>query len=152
MQQFVAYRPIDAKCSMSLGYKTVLIVDPDADIRELLLTALTLEGVKVETASTGVAALQMLYRTGIDLLIVEAELPDVKTGTVIDRIKHSPKQIPIIVIAANRSEAFEKVLREKGVFTYITKPFSLELLKIAVRDALASRSKTTNGGGQKDIS
>ncbi len=129
---------------VELNRKTVLVADPDANIRDLLLKELTLEGVKVETVSSGVELLQKFYRIDTDVLIVEAELPDIETGTIIDTVKRSLPKIPIIVIAANRSEEFEKVIREKGIFYYTTKPFSIELLKLAIKDALAAREKAGN--------
>jgi DNA-binding NtrC family response regulator len=132
---------------VELNRKTVLVADPDANIRDLLLKELTLEGVKVETVSSGVELLQKFYRIDTDVLIVEAELPDIETGTIIDTVKRSLPKIPIIVIAANRSEEFEKVIREKGIFHYATKPFSIELLKLAIKDALAAREKAGNREG-----
>jgi DNA-binding response OmpR family regulator len=124
--------------------KTVLVADPDVDIRNLLLRELSLEGVKVETASSGAELLQKFYRIDADALIVEAELPDIKTGTIIDTVKRSLPKLPIIVIAANRSEEFEKIIRERGVFYYVTKPFSIELLKLVIKDALAGKKKIDN--------
>ena len=125
-----------------MNRKTVLVADPDANIRDLLLKELTLEGVKVETVSSGVELLQKFYRVDADTLIVEAELPDIETGTIIDTVKRSLPKLPIIVIAANRSEEFEKVIRERGIFYYATKPFSIELLKLVIKDALAGGKKT----------
>ena len=127
---------------MEVVRKTVLVADPDVDIRNLLLRELSLEGVKVETASSGAELLQKFYRIDADALIVEAELPDIKTGTVIDTVKRSLPKLPIIVIAANRSEEFEKTIRERGIFYYVTKPFSIELLKLVIKDALAGKKKT----------
>ncbi len=69
-------------------------------------------------------------------------MPDIETGTVIDTVKRSSPKIPIVVIAANRSEEFERVIRERGILYYTTKPFSIELLKLAIKDALAAREKT----------
>jgi DNA-binding NtrC family response regulator len=121
--------------------KTVMVADPDANIRDLLLKELTLEGIKVETVSNGVELLQKFYRVSADALIVEAEMPDIETGRIIDTIKRSSPKIPIIVIAANRSEEFEKVIRQKGIFYYTTKPFSIELFKMVVKDALAGAQR-----------
>lgn len=121
--------------------KTVLVADPDVDIRNLLLRELSLEGVKVETVSSGAELLQKFYRIDADALIVEAELPDIKTGTIIDTVKRSLPKLPIIVIATNRSEEFEKVIRERGILYYVTKPFSIELLKLVIKDALAGKKK-----------
>ena len=129
---------------MELNRKTVLVADPDANIRDLLLKELTLEGVKVETVSSGVELLQKFYRVDADTLIVEAELPDIETGTIIDTVKRSLPKLPIIVIAANRSEEFEKVIRERGIFYYATKPFSIELLKLVIKDALTGNKKTSD--------
>lgn len=126
---------------MELNRKTVLVADPDANIRNLLLKELTLEGIKIETVSSGVELLQKFYRVDADTLIVEAELPDIETGTIIDTVKRSLPKLPIIVIAANRSEEFEKVIRERGIFYYATKPFSIELLKLVIKDALAGGKK-----------
>ena len=57
---------------MELNRKTVLVADPDANIRDLLLKELTLEGIKVETVSGGVELLQKFYR--IDADAVRGEL------------------------------------------------------------------------------
>ena len=129
---------------MELNRKTVLVADPDANMRDLLLKELTLEGVKVETVSSGVELLQKFYRIDADTLIVEAELPDIETGTIIDTVKRSLPKLPIIIIAANRSEEFEKVIRERGIFYYATKPFSIELLKLVIKDALIGNKKTSD--------
>jgi DNA-binding NtrC family response regulator len=124
--------------------KVVLVADPNEKIREFILKELTLELLKVETAETSVELLQTFYRIGADLLIVEAEMPDIETGILIDTVKSTSPEIPIIVIAANTSKEFEKHFREKGVFYYATKPFSIELLKLAVKDALFKYEKVEN--------
>ena len=122
---------------MAPNRKTVIIADPDIDIREMLLVPLTLEGIKVEMASSGVELLQKLYRTGADAIVMEAELPDIEAGRIIDIVKNSSRDLPIIIFTANRSGEFEKHIRSRGIFYYATKPFSIELFKLAVKDALA---------------
>ena len=123
---------------MGKNPKTMIIADPDPDMREMLLVQLTLEGIKVEMASSGVELLQKLYRTGADAIVMEAELPDIEAGRIIDIVKNTARNLPIIIFTANRSKEFEKHIRSRGIFYYATKPFSIELFKIAVRDALAS--------------
>lgn len=120
---------------MMLDRKTILVADPDEGIRDLLLKTFSLEGHQVETAQNGMQALQILYRTQPDLVIIDSELPDIQPHVMVAVIKRDSPKLPLIVVSFNDSKKLEKEMWAKGVFYYTTKPFSIEIMKDVVRDA-----------------
>jgi phosphate regulon transcriptional regulator PhoB len=105
---------------------TILVVDDEKDILELVSYNLQKEGFHIETSQNGEDALDKIRSDRFDLLILDLMLPGIQ-GMELCKVLKSENQtasIPIIMLTA-KSEEFDKVLGlEMGADDYITKPFS----------------------------
>jgi DNA-binding response OmpR family regulator len=107
--------------------KTILVVDDEAEIADLIEIHLLSEGYRVIKANTGAAALDLLERHGADLVILDVMMPGMDGFEVCRRIRER-RNIPILMLSA-RSQTQDKVLGlMTGADDYLTKPFNpLEL-------------------------
>src|SRR5512137_1304945 len=114
----------------------ILVVDDERSMRELLAIVLRREGYEVLLAETGKAAVSMLEREPVDLLISDIKMPDLSGVEVLRAAKQIDKDILGIMITAFAStESAVEALRI-GAYDYLSKPFDVDELKIKVRNAL----------------
>jgi len=110
--------------------KTVLVVDDEAHIQELIKFNLMESGFKVLTADNGNDALKVAENDKPDLIFLDLMLPGKDGLEVCKEIRKNPstENIPIIIITA-KGEELDKILGlELGADDYITKPFSVREL------------------------
>ena len=113
--------------------KSVLIVDDEKNIVEILGYNLKNEGFEILTAYDGEAALDQYSRNKPDLILLDVMLPLLDGFEVCRRIRESDKVTPIIMLTA-REEETDKVLGlDIGADDYITKPFSLRELQARIK-------------------
>ena len=113
--------------------KTVLIVDDEKNIVDILCFNLSKEGYETTTAYDGEAALACYAEKRPDLILLDVMLPLLDGFEVCRRIRASDKTTPIIMLTA-REEETDKVLGlDLGADDYITKPFSLQELKARIK-------------------
>ena len=123
---------------------TVLIVDDDVSIRELISFNLQKEGFGLETASTGEEALKKLEHKNIDLVLLDWMIPEPDGLEVCRRLRNNPQtsEIPVIMLTA-KGEEVDKVLGlEMGADDYVTKPFSPRELIARIRANLRHKRKS----------
>ncbi|MCB5713987.1 response regulator transcription factor [Lactonifactor longoviformis] len=116
--------------------RSILIVEDDGDIREMLEEALALPGYTTSSAADGQEALDLFSENaGYDLLVLDLMLPRVDGLTVLKKIR-AVSTVPVLILSA-RNEEYEKVLGlEYGADDYITKPFSVVELQARVKACL----------------
>jgi two-component system response regulator PilR (NtrC family) len=115
---------------------TVLVVDDEADIRELLELTLLRMGLSVECAGSVGEALEQLKRHSFDLCLTDMRLPD---GDGLDLVRHigaNCSDLPVAVITAHGSTENAVAALKAGAFDYVSKPLSLEQLRTLVKSAL----------------
>lgn len=118
--------------------KTVLVVDDDPFIANIICQALQSDGYKTEKASDGEEALAKIEKLSPDLVIMDYMMPKMDGPEVCRKVKDNPKikQVPIIMVTAV-ADVKEKVrLLEEGAEDYIVKPFNLEELLARVKVVL----------------
>ncbi len=118
--------------------KTILAVDDEVHILELLKYNLETNGYHVITVETGEEALILLSKEKIDAVLLDVMLPKIDGLEVLRRIRATEKikKIPIILLTA-KSDEFDKVLGlETGADDYIAKPFSIRELQARVKAVL----------------
>jgi two-component system response regulator PilR (NtrC family) len=116
--------------------KHVLIVDDEADIRELLVLTLGRMGVEAESVSSVKDAKAALERQPFDLCLTDMRLPD---GDGLDLLKHIAENhgnTPVAVITAYGSTENAVLALKAGAFDYLAKPIKLEQLRPLVTSAL----------------
>ncbi len=123
---------------------TVLVVDDEVKIREVVGTYLRREGHHVLLADSGLAALRLAERLRPDLLVLDLGLPDVPGDEVL-RLLRRFSEVPVIVLTARAAEGDRVAGLRSGADDYVTKPFSPREL-VARVEAVLRRS----GGGSGD--
>lgn len=114
---------------------TLLVVDDDADIRDLLARYLGEHGFGVVTAADGRQMRACLDRQQVDLVVLDLMLPG-EDGTQLCRWLRAQSDIPIIMLTA-RSDKLERVVGlELGADDYVTKPFEPRELVARIRAVL----------------
>lgn len=114
-----------------MNRETILLVEDEHDIQELLKFHLEREHIAVETADTGEDALQILKsKGGISLVLLDLMLPGINGLEVCRQLKAQPetRDIPIIMLTAKDNEADIVAGLEMGAADYVTKPFSPRVL------------------------
>ena len=114
----------------------VLVVDDEANITDLVATALRYEGFEVEVRSSGRAALEGVASFRPRLIVLDVMLPDLDGFEVSRRLQADGRRVPILFLTAR--DATEDKVRglTLGGDDYVTKPFSLEELVARVRAVL----------------
>jgi two-component system phosphate regulon response regulator PhoB len=117
--------------------KSILIVEDEQDLVDLLSFNLRQAGYAVTSAMTGEEAFQKL-RTGPDLVLLDLMLPDVQGTEICRAIKSSPetRHLPVIMVTARGEELDRVVGFELGADDFVTKPFSMRELLLRVRAVL----------------
>ena len=114
---------------------TVLVVDDDAHICELIRIYLEKDGFRVVTAQDGRKAVDIFRETAPDIVVLDIMLPGIDGWQVCREIRRF-SQIPIIMLSA-RDETFNKVLGlELGADDYMVKPFEPNELSARIRAVL----------------
>ena len=114
---------------------TVLIVDDDPQIRDVLSIALEGDGFKTLTASNGADALRLFQNTSADLIILDISMPHMDGFTAIKSLREK-SDVPVLFLSA-RDDEIDKVLGlELGGDDYVTKPFSPRELIARIRAIL----------------
>jgi two-component system response regulator PilR (NtrC family) len=113
----------------------VLVVDDEADLRELLSLTLVRLGLDVDTAESVAAARALLGRNRYALCLTDMRLPD-GTGLELVREVGMAAGPPIAVITAYGSAENAVAALKAGAFDYLTKPVDLDQLRLLVRSAV----------------
>lgn len=104
--------------------KTILIVEDENDIVELLKLYLESENYKVLTSSNGLECLEMLKTNSVDMIIADIMMPKMNGYELIKEIRNKDLKIPIIIISAKNMDNDKIVGLNIGADAYITKPFN----------------------------
>ena len=116
---------------------TILIVDDEPLIRDLIREHLTHEGFSCVEAADGSSALARLGQGGIDLVILDIMMPFVDGMTCLRQMRANRINTPVIMLTA-RSEEYDKLAGlENGADDYVVKPFSPRELVARVKAVLS---------------
>src|SRR5262245_35268344 len=106
--------------------RTILVVEDEKDIRELVRFHLEQEGYGVREAETGEAALDLARSERPALLVLDLMLPGIDGLEVCRRLRaaEATRGVPVIVLTAKAAEVDRVLGLELGADDYVTKPFS----------------------------
>jgi two-component system phosphate regulon response regulator PhoB len=121
-----------------LAKATILVVEDDPDIRELVSYNLGKEGYTVATAESGERALAQLPTANPDLILLDIMLPGADGLDVLRSLKGDPAsaRIPVILATAKSEDGDIVTGLELGADDYVTKPFSPKVLIARIRALL----------------
>ncbi len=131
---------------MTSGKGTIVVVDDEANIADLVDLYLAREGFRVLKAATGEAGLQAVRDHRPRLVVLDVGLPDTDGLEVCKRIRLT-SQIPVIFLTARDAEVDRVLGLELGADDYLTKPFSPAELVARVKAVL----RRTNGGPAPEV-
>ncbi len=118
--------------------KSVLVVEDEEDIRELVSYHLLKEGYQVAGVGSGEEALATAAAQPPDLILLDLMLPDLDGLTVCQRLRSEPRtqSVPIVMLTAKGAESDIVGGLNLGANDYVTKPFSPKVLMARVRAVL----------------
>ncbi|MGB4548640.1 MAG: sigma-54 dependent transcriptional regulator [Syntrophales bacterium] len=115
---------------------SVLVVDDDRGMREVLEIMLTREGYQVASAPGGREALSICRKNKFDVVITDLKMPRVDGIDVLKGIKEMSPETMVILVTAYASGETAVAAMQEGAYDYLEKNFDIEELKLTVRDAL----------------
>lgn len=131
--------------------KTILIVEDDVSIGDLLAEALEREGFRAARAWSGTEALMLLDRMRPDLVLLDLTLPGLSGEALLPRLSG----IPVIVVSAKVDTDSKVDMLLSGAADYVTKPFEIRELmariKLRLREAPACPALLERGGIVLDV-
>lgn len=120
---------------------SVLVVDDEEVIRNLVTQALVVEGYDVETAEDGPPALAWLGRRSFDILLTDLRMPQIDGLDLIrEAARRDPTMAAVIMTAYAALETARAGITE-GVYDYLVKPFSVSELQATIRRTLERRNR-----------
>ena len=115
---------------------SIVVVDDEPSIRELLVASLHFAGFEVNTAASGSEAIEVIEKVQPDLIVLDVMLPDIDGFTVTRRIRQEGINAPVLFLTA-RDDTQDKIMGlTVGGDDYVTKPFSLEEVVARIRAIL----------------
>jgi DNA-binding response OmpR family regulator len=124
---------------------TILVVDDEPIVREVVVRYLERDGFRTVEASSGDEAQRLLEREAPALVVLDVMLPGID-GFELCRWIRSQSDLPILMLTARGEEADRIVGLELGADDYLTKPFSPRELAVRVRNLLRRASPHSVGG------
>jgi DNA-binding response OmpR family regulator len=117
---------------------TLLVVEDDVDVADMLNAYFRVQGYEVLTVNWGEDAVRTCRNSRPDLVILDIRLPDIDGYEVARRLRSNRRtaDIPIIFLTEKRDRSDRLQGFELGADDYITKPFDIQELRLRVRNAL----------------
>ena len=117
--------------------RSVLIVDDEEDILELIELTLLRMGLDVDRATTVKGAIEKVQAGDYDLCLTDMRLPDGEGLELVQFISANLSDLPVAVITAHGNTENAVAALKAGAFDYLAKPVSLEQLRTLVKSALS---------------
>jgi two-component system response regulator PilR (NtrC family) len=122
---------------------TILVVDDEEIMRDILETLLKREGYDVRLASSGEEGLELARSVPFDAAIVDIMMPGINGIETLDELKRIDEDLAVLIITAYASVESAISAMKNGAFDYITKPFKNDEVLVVVRNALERRRLVT---------
>jgi two-component system OmpR family response regulator len=116
--------------------ETILIVEDDEDIRDILKTYLLVEKYRVLEAGTLAEMREILTDTTVDVMLLDVMLPDGEAFDDLPHIRSKNKEVGIIIVSAKKTDRDRIYGLESGADDYIPKPFNAREVVARVRALL----------------
>jgi len=123
-----------------MSQAVILVVEDDADLRTALCDTLTLAGYKIQTASDGLVAIDILQCQSIDMVITDIQMPGMDGHTLLKKIKSHWQDIPVMLMTAYGSIQMAVEAMRDGAVDYLSKPFEAEVLVAMVSQYVGERN------------
>jgi two-component system response regulator PilR (NtrC family) len=118
---------------------SVLVIDDEEIMRDILGTLLEREGYSVRLAASGQEGLDLAKSLPFDAVIVDVMMPGIDGLQVLDELKKHDEELPVLMITAYASMESAIAAMKKGAFDYITKPFKNDEVLVVLQNAIERR-------------
>jgi CheY-like chemotaxis protein/HPt (histidine-containing phosphotransfer) domain-containing protein len=106
----------------------VLVVDDGVENRQLVRVLLEEVGLRVSEAENGQVALDRVAAGGLDLLLMDMQMPVMDGQTATRRLREAGSTLPVIALTANAMKGFEREIEDAGFSGFLTKPIDVDAL------------------------
>ena len=118
---------------------TILVVDDEEIMREVLEALLVREGYQVRLAQTGHEGLELARSQSFDAAVVDVMMPGLDGIATLQELKRIDEELPVIMITAFASVETAITAMKLGAFDYITKPFKNDEVLVVLKNAVERR-------------
>jgi two-component system response regulator PilR (NtrC family) len=118
---------------------SILVVDDEEIMREILEALLTREGYHVRLAASGEEGLEQARSFPFDAVLVDVMMPGMDGLALLDELKKLDEELPVMMVTAFASVETAIQAMKHGAFDYITKPFKNDEVLVVVRNAVERR-------------
>ena len=122
-----------------LTLASVLVVDDEEIMREVLESLLKQEGYTVHLAASGEEAVELVKSESFDVAVVDVMMPGMNGLTTLGKLKESDEDLPVVMITAFGTPANTREAFKRGAFDFIEKPFKNDDVLTVVRNATEQR-------------
>jgi two-component system response regulator PilR (NtrC family) len=118
---------------------SILVVDDEDIMREILDALLTREGYHVRMATSGADGIELVKTVPFDAAILDVMMPGIDGIGTLEEIRKLDDELPVLMITAFASVESAIAAMKRGAFDYITKPFKNDEVLLVVRNAIERR-------------
>ena len=127
---------------------TILVVDDEEALSELVSSALRFAGYTVKSEANGIDALRSIKAQTPDLVVLDVNMPEMDGFEVCRRIRRDGLQVPVIFLTARDDIDNLRVGFRQGGDDYLTKPFSIEELGLRIEALLRRAGSSTESSAR----
>ncbi len=130
---------------------SVLVVDDESSIRDSLRMTLEFEGYRVETAATGIEALQIARDRPPDAILLDLRMPEMDGLETFRQLRERGYDMPVLVVSGHADVPTAVEATRRGAFDFFEKPFERDRVLLSLRNAVESwrlrkESRQAEGG------
>ena len=118
---------------------TILIIEDETKIADILRSYLESEGFAVEATTSGLKGLELARAMPFDAAVVDVMMPGMDGLAVLDELKKLDDDIAVVMVTAYASVDTAVDAMKRGALDYITKPFKNDEVLVVLRNALERR-------------
>ena len=109
---------------------SILVVDDNANIREVLLVILSGSGYRCESAKNGLDAMQRVRQSRFDAVVTDLEMPEMDGIALTREIRQQFSSLPVMVMTGHSDEEYRESAFRAGAKEFLSKPFDIsDLIK-----------------------
>ena len=117
---------------------TILIIDDEKGVGDILKKILSKEGYDVHAVTKGQEGVKLIKERDIRLVILDIKMPEMDGIEVLQKIHEFKKDVVVIMLTAHGTLTTAREAMKLGAYDYITKPFDNEFVKAMVKEGLGS--------------
>jgi len=121
--------------------KTILIVDDEIFVLDSMQRMLSSLKYTILTAASGSAALDILTKNTVDLILLDIRIPDINGKQVCTKVREVEPDIPIILFTGMDIAGVKAFAEKEGAFAFLEKPIELDKLRPLIEAAIGKAGK-----------